>query len=398
MNNVMELGLCKGQKAACRDLLNSHSAVSASKDRQDSSLNAVPFTEQTWCASIANRQNCFRHDDLVNGYMKLEDDEMYSQVVFLMMLMVTMAIIQGTWSAPQTRPQISLEDISNFGVLVKISKYTTNAIGERNGGSEPAFAWRESGKPFRKTTTSSPDRGPNLDLPVLSSRAKHTGALANYATKAEKVNPHLRGGGVENHLGKTTPVHPTEIRTSISPSSAVELNTTSALANYVTEAVCMRPGTDPSHLSRYKQSPCFLFFSECSTGNWTLQWAITVLGDHVPISKASSILFYLGLLHSNLLPLSPSQILDDVIIKPGSGTSKWSGGFGNSFMNSQVVFLMVLMVSLALIQVAWSAPQNETPNILKSAAAHHVSGASVLGTSQMELQHTKKLVDGTKET
>nr|CAD7261315.1 unnamed protein product [Timema shepardi] len=32
------------------------------------------------------------------------------------------------------------------------------------------------------------------------------------------------------------PVHQTEIRTSISPSSAVELNTTSALANYATEA------------------------------------------------------------------------------------------------------------------------------------------------------------------
>nr|CAD7265322.1 unnamed protein product [Timema shepardi] len=35
---------------------------------------------------------------------------------------------------------------------------------------------------------------------------------------------------------KPPPVHPTEIRTSISPSSAVELNTTSALANYGTEA------------------------------------------------------------------------------------------------------------------------------------------------------------------
>nr|CAD7428988.1 unnamed protein product [Timema monikensis] len=35
----------------------------------------------------------------------------------------------------------------------------------------------------------------------------------------------------------TKGVHPTEIRTSISPSSAVELNTTSALANYATEAV-----------------------------------------------------------------------------------------------------------------------------------------------------------------
>nr|CAD7266234.1 unnamed protein product [Timema shepardi] len=53
----------------------------------------------------------------------------------------------------------------------------------------------------------------------------------------EEVNPHLRVGRVENHLGPPPPpVHPTEIRTSISPSSAVELNTTSALANYATEA------------------------------------------------------------------------------------------------------------------------------------------------------------------
>nr|CAD7259262.1 unnamed protein product [Timema shepardi] len=38
---------------------------------------------------------------------------------------------------------------------------------------------------------------------------------------------------------KPPSVHPTEIRTSISPSSAVELNTTSALANYATEAVLL---------------------------------------------------------------------------------------------------------------------------------------------------------------
>nr|CAD7197136.1 unnamed protein product [Timema douglasi] len=56
----------------------------------------------------------------------------------------------------------------------------------------------------------------------------------------EEVNPNLRGGRVENHLGKTTPVHPTEIRTSISPSSAVKLNTTSALANYATETKTQR--------------------------------------------------------------------------------------------------------------------------------------------------------------
>nr|CAD7587747.1 unnamed protein product [Timema genevievae] len=35
-----------------------------------------------------------------------------------------------------------------------------------------------------------------------------TSALANYATEAEEVSPHLRGGRVENHLGKTTPSSP----------------------------------------------------------------------------------------------------------------------------------------------------------------------------------------------
>nr|CAD7587763.1 unnamed protein product [Timema genevievae] len=44
----------------------------------------------------------------------------------------------------------------------------------------------------------------------------------------------------ESRLGvlreKPPPVHPTKIRTSISPSSAVKLNTTSALANYAIEA------------------------------------------------------------------------------------------------------------------------------------------------------------------
>nr|CAD7194233.1 unnamed protein product [Timema douglasi] len=46
---------------------------------------------------------------------------------------------------------------------------------------------------------------------------------------------------------KPPPVHPTEIRISISPSSAVELNTTSALANYATEASSHRPPFDQTH-------------------------------------------------------------------------------------------------------------------------------------------------------
>nr|CAD7439034.1 unnamed protein product [Timema bartmani] len=77
-----------------------------------------------------------------------------------------------------------LDNLSNFKL------WAVQRIGRVEfRGSEPAFAWRESGKPFRKITSSSPER---------------------------------------------------EIRTSISPSSAVELNTTGALANYATEAV-VRP-------------------------------------------------------------------------------------------------------------------------------------------------------------
>nr|CAD7265932.1 unnamed protein product [Timema shepardi] len=46
-----------------------------------------------------------------------------------------------------------------------------------------------------------------------------------------------KGGGYQNNeCEKPPPVHLTKIRTSISPSSAVDLNTTSALANYATEA------------------------------------------------------------------------------------------------------------------------------------------------------------------
>nr|CAD7260199.1 unnamed protein product [Timema shepardi] len=129
-----------------------------------------------------------------------------------------------------------------------------------------------------KTTPSSPDQDSNLDLPVLSSRAQHDKRLLIISIKSDKcrshdltyeyvkvereeVNPHLRGGRVENHLG-TPPVHPTEIRTSISPSSAVELNTTRALANYATEAgVFMSYMTGKDMTSRYGHPKCRLFIS-----------------------------------------------------------------------------------------------------------------------------------------
>nr|CAD7429095.1 unnamed protein product [Timema monikensis] len=70
----------------------------------------------------------------------------------------------------------------------------------------------------------------------------------------EEVNPHLRGGSGKPFRKKPHPVHPTEIRTSISPSSEVELNTTSALANYATEAGRIR-GSEPTFAWRESGKP-----------------------------------------------------------------------------------------------------------------------------------------------
>nr|CAD7429118.1 unnamed protein product [Timema monikensis] len=85
-----------------------------------------------------------------------------------------------------------------------------------------------------KTTPSSPDRDSNLDLPVLSSRAQHVKRVSQLRHRGSEPAFAWRESG--KPFKKTTRVHPTEMRTSISPSSAVELNTTSALANYATEA------------------------------------------------------------------------------------------------------------------------------------------------------------------
>nr|CAD7432311.1 unnamed protein product [Timema monikensis] len=111
---------------------------------------------------------------------------------------------------------------------------------------------------YHRSTVGLPDTDSAITLIVLPFGTYYANGLGIWEGELEEVNPHLRGGIVENHLGKTAPSSPDrdsnldlpvlssrvqhkrftrpEIRTSISPSSAVELNTTSALANYATEA------------------------------------------------------------------------------------------------------------------------------------------------------------------
>nr|CAD7449207.1 unnamed protein product [Timema bartmani] len=60
--------------------------------------------------------------------------------------------------------------------VIRLSTSYTNGLGIGKiefRRSEPAFAWRESGKPFRKNHPSSPDRDSNLNFPVLGSLAQH---------------------------------------------------------------------------------------------------------------------------------------------------------------------------------------------------------------------------------
>nr|CAD7576779.1 unnamed protein product [Timema californicum] len=132
-----------------------------------------------------------------------------------------------------------------------------------------------------KTTPSSPDRDSNLDLPVLSSRAaqhdKSVSQLRHRGGNWEGCNRGSEPAFAWKESGKPfrekNLVHPTEIRTSISPSSAVELNTTSALASYATEAALryklthmIKPYTNPvristknTRLSSLVESLSFLF-------------------------------------------------------------------------------------------------------------------------------------------
>nr|CAD7443024.1 unnamed protein product [Timema bartmani] len=101
-------------------------------------------------------------------------------------------------------------------------------------------------------------------------------------------------------MEKPLPVHPTEIRTSISPSSAIELNTTSALANYATEAAD-------------KECGCFLVTAVVVVcGVWGGVSYLSIHNNSLPSSYRDNSASIVGLgcakkptlIHNNSLPSS----------------------------------------------------------------------------------------------
>nr|CAD7410641.1 unnamed protein product [Timema cristinae] len=163
----------------------------------------VSNLKQTFQEEATKLGEEFRTNARILNEAKLLDDlEVMKDATVIGMTTTGAARLQPLLQALKCKLVIVEEaaEVMESHIIVSLTKYCQHLI---LIGSEPAFAWRESGKPFRKQP------------PPLA--------------------------------------HLTEIRTSISPSSAVELNTTSALANYATEAgdhQQLRPTTADFTLAR----------------------------------------------------------------------------------------------------------------------------------------------------
>nr|CAD7455688.1 unnamed protein product [Timema tahoe] len=92
----------------------------------------------------------------------------------------------------------------------------------------PCLGWRErSVEHIRRIGVAIVDgRQHSVLLPVRFIRlsTSYASELGIGKVEIRGSEPAFNGGRVEDHLGQTTPVHPTEIRTSISSSSTVKLN------------------------------------------------------------------------------------------------------------------------------------------------------------------------------
>nr|CAD7430798.1 unnamed protein product [Timema monikensis] len=176
----------------------------------------------------------------------------------------------------EIRTSISPSSAVDLNTTSALTNYATEA----EVINLPAFAWKESEKP---------DKPPSIDpigfiTPISPSLAdqsntsnaveRKTGTLMS--TWEEEVNPHLRRGRAENHPQFTRP----RFEPLISPSSAVELNTTSALANYATKA--------GNVLEMKKSWKGYIGYGMAPNGVGLRKWQKS--GKHCPIENKTDIL------------------------------------------------------------------------------------------------------------
>nr|CAD7587118.1 unnamed protein product [Timema genevievae] len=128
-----------------------------------------------------------------------------------------------------------------YGDMIEISTIRREDMTFHKGKSEGDDVHQSNNLPSSRTSRG--HQSPAGFLILASGLDKHSLDSSN-PLKYTHIDIAASAGDLPNEptgapvigLEKPPPVHPTKIRTSISPSSAVELNTTSALANYATEA------------------------------------------------------------------------------------------------------------------------------------------------------------------
>nr|CAD7200389.1 unnamed protein product [Timema douglasi] len=136
---------------------------------------------------------------------------------------------------------------------------------------------------------------------------------------------------------KPPPVHPTEIRTSISPSSAVELNTTSALANYATEAGIKNNiwqagyrGREPIFAWRESGKPLREPSSTKRDSNLGLPVLSSVLANYATKAAISPCTCNLVLVRSNGLRLYKDRLTVSKVQTRSTALSVKGGNFATS--------------------------------------------------------------------
>nr|CAD7255745.1 unnamed protein product [Timema shepardi] len=140
------------------------------------------------------------------------------------------------WKARLSSQQSWSYELVAKGILESLaSDRVPNLRPTNQRGALPPFSITNHGAPGSENNKK---KDTALYGTYIHSHTRRLAWLANCQGPGRLHNRDVQRGEWKTIKEKTLPIHPTEIRTSISPSSAVEqLNTTNALANYATEKV-----------------------------------------------------------------------------------------------------------------------------------------------------------------